>query len=153
MENKANIINKKSVLIVEGYMDFLKMYQSGFSNIVAVSGTAFTDGHATQIKRLCDKAFLLYDGDEAGKKAALRTGYLCLKYGLEPFIVQVPDGLDPDDWVTKNGKEEIDKNINTAIGLIDFHFKYECENATSDVEKTRFINDCISGLKNIDDPI
>ena len=152
-KTKKNIIDKDCALIVEGYMDFLKMYQSGFDNIVAVSGTAFTDGHAIQIKRLCNKAILLYDGDEAGKKAALRTGYLCLKYNLEPFVVEIPENSDPDDWISEKGVTEVKNSINAPIELINFHFKCESKYMNSDIQKTKFINDCLVGLNNIDDPI
>ena len=93
-KTKEQIVKNKNAIIVEGYMDFLKMYQSGFRNIIAISGTSFTENHAIQIKRLTNKVSLLYDGDSAGRKAAIRAGYLCLKHSIEPNIVDIPSGLD-----------------------------------------------------------
>ena len=152
-KTKKNIINKKDIIIVEGYMDFLKLYQSGIDNVVATSGTAFTQAYATQIKRLCDKAYLLPDGDDAGRKAAIRAGYILLQFGIEANIVEIPDGIDPDDWVTQTDINSIKEKIYNAINVVDFHFKTESENVKTDVGKTKFINDCLVNLKNIEDPV
>ncbi len=152
-KTKEQIVKNKNAIIVEGYMDFLKMYQSGFKNIIAISGTSFTENHAIQIKRLTNKVSLLYDGDSAGRKAAIRAGYLCLKHSIEPNIVDIPGGLDPDDWIESTKIDEIQNKIENAINLIDFDYKYELGNDQSDSSKTIFINNCIQGLKNINDPV
>ena len=152
-KTKQNIVNDKSVIIVEGYMDFLKLYQSGICNVVAVSGTAFTDGHAIQIKRLCDKVFLLYDGDEAGKNAAIRAGYISLKFGLETNIVEIPDGIDPDDWIDQSNINDIKNKIYNGIDVIDFHFNHQSDLVKTDAGKTKFINECLIALNQIENPV
>ncbi len=152
-KTKQDIINEKNIIIVEGYMDFLKLYQSGIRNVVAVSGTAFTDQHAIQIKRLCNNVFLLYDGDDAGKKAAIRAGYLSLKFGLETNVVEIPDGIDPDDWISQSNIDDIKNKIYNGIDVIDFHFNYESDLVKTDAGKTKFINDCLIALHDIQDPI
>ena len=152
-KTKENISKEKNAIIVEGYMDFLKMYQSGFKNIVAISGTSFTQDHANQIKRLTSKVTLLYDGDSAGRKAAIRAGYLCLKYGIEPTIADIPDNIDPDDWIESSTIENIKSELENALNLIDFDYKYEHNNTQSDTGKTNFINNCLLGLKDINDPV
>ena len=152
-KTKQNIVSQKNVIIVEGYMDFLKLYQSGIDNVVAVSGTAFTDQHAVQIKRLCNNVFLLYDGDEAGKKAAIRAGYISLKFGLEAHIVEIPDGIDPDDWISQSNVDDVKNKIYNGIDVIDFHFNYESDLVKTDAGKTKFINDCLIALHSIEDPI
>ena len=152
-KTKQDIINEKNIIIVEGYMDFLKLYQSGIRNVVAVSGTAFTDQHAIQIKRLCNNVSLLYDGDDAGKKAAIRAGYLSLKFGLETNVVEIPDGIDPDDWISQNNVDDVKNKIYNGIDVIDFHFNYESDLVKTDAGKTKFINDCLIALHNIQDPI
>ena len=68
-----------------------------------MSGTAFTDQHALQLKRFCNNVYLAYDGDSAGKAAAIRAGYVLLRTGISAFIVNIPEGLDPDDWVKRDG--------------------------------------------------
>ncbi|SVD22820.1 uncharacterized protein METZ01_LOCUS375674, partial [marine metagenome] len=80
-ETKHVIRERKSVIVVEGYLDFLQLYQSGIHNCVSVSGTAFTDQHALQLKRFCNNVYLAYDGDSAGKAAAIRAGYVLLRSG------------------------------------------------------------------------
>ena len=120
-ETKQNIRNEKSVIIVEGYLDFLQLYQSGIKNVVAISGTAFTDQHALQIKRFCEKIYLAYDGDSAGKSAAVRAGYVLIRAGLLPLIVQIPNGLDPDDWVKNDGPKPFINSLKNCKKLLPFH--------------------------------
>ena len=152
-KTKKNIIDTKNIIIVEGQTDFLKLYQAKINNIVAASGTAFTDDHATQIKRLTNKACLLYDGDDAGKKAAIRAGYILLKHGLESKIIEIPDGIDPDDWLEEEELSKIKDKLDNGIDVISFHFKYESDSVKTDVGKTKFINDCLSNIRNIEDPV
>ena len=92
----APIISLASLTIS---IDFLQLFQSGIRNIVAVSGTALTNGHALQLKRFCKTIFLAYDGDKAGIAASIRGGYVLLNNGLDPQIVKIPKDTDPDDWV------------------------------------------------------
>ena len=92
-------------VLVEGYMDFLKLYQASIHPVVAVSGTAFTVSHTMALSRITTKVVLLYDGDEAGGNAAIKAGWVLLKAGLEPSIVRPPEGQDPDDWVGDVGKK------------------------------------------------
>lgn len=152
-KTKKNIIDIKNIIIVEGQTDFLKLYQAGINNIVAASGTAFTDEHAIQIKRLTNKACLLYDGDDAGKKAAIRAGYILLKHGLESKIIEIPDGIDPDEWLEQEDLSIIKEKLDNGLDVISFHFKYEADSVKTDVGKTKFINDCLSNIRNIEDPV
>ena len=97
-----------------------------------ISGTSFTQDHANQIKRLTSKGTLLYDGDSAGRKAAIRAGYLCLKYGIEPTIDDIPDNIDPYDWIESSTIENIKSELENALNLIDFDYKYEHNNTQAD---------------------
>ena len=152
-KTKEHITTEKNAIIVEGYMDFLKMYQSGFKNIVAISGTSFTENHASQIKRLTNKITLLYDGDNAGRKAAIRAGYLCLKHGIEPTITDIPENIDPDDWIDSSNIDDIKDKISNALNIIDFDYKYQYNQTQIATEKTAFINNCLLGLNSIDDHV
>ncbi len=152
-KTKEHITTEKNAIIVEGYMDFLKMYQSGFKNIVAISGTSFTESHASQIKRLTNKITLLYDGDNAGRKAAIRAGYLCLKHGIEPTITDIPENIDPDDWIDSSNIDDIKDKISNALNIIDFDYKYQYNQTQIATEKTAFINNCLLGLNSIDDHV
>ena len=152
-ETKQIIRNSKSVIVVEGYLDFLQLYQSGIHNIVAVSGTAFTDQHALQIKRFCEKVHLAYDGDSAGKAAAIRAGYVLLRAGLSPLIVNIPDGLDPDDWVKRDGNLPLLKAVENNDNLLSFHFQNYKGDISTTSGKTAFVNDVLMEIVQIKDPV
>ena len=152
-ETKQNIRNQKSVIVVEGYLDFLQLYQAGIKNIVAISGTAFTDQHALQIKRFCEQVYLAYDGDSAGKSAAIRAGYVIIRAGLSPVVIQIPDGLDPDDWVKNQGPEPFLKAIQNGIKLLPFHYKNYNGNLSSASGKASFVNEVLAEITQINDPV
>ena len=76
------IREENSAILVEGYTDLIQLFQSEIKNVIAVSGTAFTNRHANHIRRLTSKVYLCYDGDSAGINASLKTGYTLLKSGI-----------------------------------------------------------------------
>ena len=150
-QTKDHISKSNNAIIVEGYFDFLQLFQSGIKNIVAVSGTSFTDGHAQMLKRLTKNAKIAYDGDSAGIAAAIRAGYVLLKNGLNPSIIEMPDGKDPDDWILNEGIEPFIKSSNNSISLMKFSLsKFKKE---SDDNIASFINDTILELSQIDDSV
>ena len=82
------------------------MHQSGFKNVVGIGGTSLTDLQATIIKQYTSNIFVLLDGDSAGKKAAIRSGYTLLKNSIDCKIICPPNNFDPDDWLlTETGKK------------------------------------------------
>jgi len=151
--NKNEIINSKSVIIVEGYLDLIQLYQAGFKNVLAVSGTAFTQQHANAISKLCKTIYLAYDADKAGREAAIRAGYIILKNNMEPKIIQIPDGLDPDDWIQNEGPSPFEKGIKDAKGLIKFHYELESQLFETEQNKIDFMNKVILELMNIENPL
>ena len=148
---KNDISKQDSAIIVEGYIDFLQLYQAGVKNIVAVSGTAFTDGHAHLIKRLTKNVLIAYDGDSAGVSAAIKAGYVLLKNGLNPSIIQIPEGLDPDDWVLKSGVEPFMESASKATSLIEFSFEKFKKDSKSNIAD--FINETLLELVQIKDDV
>jgi DNA primase len=117
---KEIISDLKSVVLVEGYVDFITLYQAGLRNLVASSGTAFTSEQARLLSRYSEKIYLIFDPDIAGQSAAIRSIDLLLEEGFEVFIVPLPKGEDPDSFVRKFGVEELNKKIENALGFIDF---------------------------------
>ena len=107
--------------MVEGYTDLLQLYQNGITNIAASSGTALTGQHVIQIRKFTDTVYLAYDGDAAGKKAAINAGYNLLRGGLTAEIIRLPDDSDPDSWVKAEGAEPFLTAKENATDLIDFH--------------------------------
>ena len=132
----------------------IKLYQSGVHNCVAVSGTAFSDRHASQMKRFCSRVLLAYDGDTAGVAAAIKTGYALTRGGIESKIIQIPDKKDPDEWVSEIGGDGfIEKGVKKAIGLLDFQLLTSNFVNKSSSEKSAIVSDILSEVKDIDDPI
>ena len=78
----------------------------------------FSSSHGAAIKKITNKVILLYDGDSAGVNAALRAGWVLLKSDLIPSVVQPPENLDPDDWVTKNGKDELMSYVSNPMTYV-----------------------------------
>ena len=147
----AEYIRKEnSVIVVEGYMDLIQLFSNGIKNVVAVSGTAFTKQHATQIKRMAKDTYLCYDGDNAGQVASIRAGYELLSNNITPKVIAMPDGLDPDDYVLNNGADNFRKRISDSIDFIDYHYLLSKENSN---DVSEFLNDAVSNLTNISDEI
>jgi len=117
---KNQIREAGEAVILEGYFDFATTYQAGLKNVVAVSGTGFTPNQANLLARFCQKVILLYDGDSAGMKATLRAVETLYNAGLEPYIVRLPDGADPDGFIRKNGIGALKNLLDEAPGYIDF---------------------------------
>ena len=151
--SKESIRNKEYAIVVEGYLDYLQLYQAGIKNVVAVSGTSFTEEHAKLIKRFCKKVYIAYDGDTAGVRAAIRAGYILLRFGLDAKIISTPTGKDPDDWVKENGPEPFKNAIEDASGLLEFHTKNTQHDISSPTGMSQFIQRVISDLIQIENPI
>ena len=101
-ESGGMIRQKGYALVVEGYTDFLTLFQNGFQNAVAVLGTALTSHHARLLKRYTDKVILFFDGDSAGDKASLRSLPILLAEGLRVHCLELKD-MDPDECIKKHG--------------------------------------------------
>ena len=150
-QTKEHISTLNNAIIVEGYFDFLQLFQAGIKNVVAVSGTSFTDGHAQMLKRLTKNAQVAYDGDSAGVSAAIRAGYVLLKNGLNPSIIEIPHGKDPDDWILDAGVDPFLQSAKDSISLIKFSYnKFQNDQKDNIVS---FINDTILELSHIDDRV
>ncbi len=112
------IRRERQVYITEGYLDVISLYQGGIKNVLATCGTAVTEQHVQVIKRLVDKVTILFDGDDAGKKAAAKSFEIFINSGLDLEVVVLPEGNDPDSLVQKvkpdNLKEYIDNKAELA---------------------------------------
>jgi DNA primase len=121
---KDDIRRLDKAIIVEGYMDLISLYQSGIKNVVAVSGTAFTDDQVQLLSRYTKNVVLLFDADVAGIKASMRSIEILLKRDMEVKIVSLPKGEDPDSYVNKYGKEEFEELIKRAENFLEYETKY-----------------------------
>lgn len=151
--SRQAIREKGAVFLVEGYMDFIQLYQAGIENVVAASGTALAERHVQQIKKFTNRVYLTYDGDQAGTDAAIRAGYLLYQGGVEPLIVEVPAGIDPDDWIMENGAEALLQGAKSAVSLIDFQINSKNVESISSAEQSQFVNNILFAIAGIGDSI
>ena len=137
-----------NVIIVEGYMDTISLYQAGFKNVVASMGTALTKDQARLVKRYSENVLISYDGDFAGQSADLRGIEILTSEGLNVRVVPMPDGLDPDD-VAKQGKEAYQACLDAAMPLIDYRLhtlerKYDLSKPE---EKRKYVSSALKIIK------
>lgn len=119
-KTKYNISKANTAIICEGYFDFLRLYTNGFTNSVASLGTSLTEEQIYLLARFCNRVIILYDGDAAGIKAAVRAGLLCLSRGMEANVAILPESEDPDSLILKQGSKAMQDIINKAVPLINF---------------------------------
>lgn len=106
------------VLVVEGYLDLISLWQKGVRNVVATCGTSLTEQHARMLKRLAEEVVLFFDGDFAGEKAAGKAGAPLYAAGVSPLVLFPPKGQDPDDWAKALPPRELAQKIAGAIPLL-----------------------------------
>ncbi|MCR4306674.1 MAG: DNA primase [Candidatus Yonathbacteria bacterium] len=119
---KSEIRKQNTCILVEGQMDLLMAHQAGFSNTVAVSGTALTDSHLRTIKRLANTLVIAFDADVAGNSASGKGALLGMSLGMEVKVVPMPQGLDPADVIAKD-VELWKKNLKEAKHIVHFYLE------------------------------
>ena len=119
---RKNLINK-SIFLVEGYMDVIKMHQFGYKNTVASLGTSLTTEQAKLIKKTADKLYVIYDSDIAGIQASLRALEIALEEGLEVKVVSIIESKDPDEYLSKYGKDSFEVLLDKADDYLIFNIK------------------------------
>lgn len=117
---KDEIRKLDKVILVEGYMDVIALYQGGVKNVVAASGTSLTEEQAQLLSRFTKNVVLLFDADAAGIKAALRGIEILLKQDFEVKITTLPKGEDPDSFINKFGKDEFNEQILKAQNFLEY---------------------------------
>ncbi|MFH1313196.1 MAG: DNA primase [Candidatus Eisenbacteria bacterium] len=145
---KGELRGRGQAIVVEGYMDVIPLHAGGFRNTVASLGTAFTFEQARRIKRYCGEIVLAYDGDEAGRLAALRACDAGVQAGLKVRVVSLPDGKDPDSYLKAEGREALAELIKNASHYVDFAL---AQSPTDDLEDAvKFVLTIIS---KVEDPV
>ena len=154
-QGKNAIRNKENCYLVEGYTDVISMHQADVENVVASSGTALTEGQIRLIHRFTENVTVLFDGDSAGIKAALRGIDMILKGGLNVRVVLFPDGEDPDSYSRKVGTSEFQKFLKEkSQDFVSFKTNlYAAEAAGDPIRKAESIKEIISSISLIPDPV
>lgn len=152
---KEEVRLKKSVIIMEGFMDVIRAFTIDVKNVVALMGTALTNEQASLIKRLSNDVILCFDGDEAGKKATLTNGKILEKLNLNVKVIALTNNDDPDTFILNNGKDRFNGLIENAINFSDYKIKAlkQGVNLNSDLEKTNYINKVLQEASNIKDEV
>ncbi len=142
----------RKMILVEGHMDVISLYQEGIQNAVASMGTSLTIEQCKEIKRNADIVYVSYDGDSAGQNATLRGLDLLKQVGMEVFVVELTDNLDPDDYVRKYGRDGYEKLLENALPLVDFKLKTleKTFPLTSYDNKVKYAKEAIRVLSDLD---
>jgi DNA primase len=154
-QTMPEIRKQNYVLLVEGQTDFLRLYEKGFQNVLATSGTAFSSKHANALGKYTNRVILTYDSDSAGVNAAIRTGYILLQNGFEVRVLDLGDGLDPDDYfkLKENNKQTFRGLIKNAMHPINFIIMKKGILSLGASDRSKFLNECIEEIKLVKDII
>ncbi|NLK65390.1 MAG: DNA primase, partial [Tissierellia bacterium] len=148
---KENVRNK-SFILVEGYMDVIKMHVHGYNTAVAALGTSFTENQVKLLKRYSKNYYIAFDSDDAGQKASLKAINLLKKNNLNAKIVIMKDAKDPDEYLNKYGRASFDKLIENSLdyyNFLEFHFREILENSN----KVEYINKIFDNIVNVNSEI
>ena len=138
----------KSFILVEGYMDVIKMHVYGYSATVAALGTSFTENQAKLLKRYSKSFYIAFDSDNAGQQASLKAINMLKRNNLEGKVIIIPDAKDPDEYLNKFGKASFDKLIENSLdyySFLEFYYKEILENSN----KVEYINKFFDNIVNV----
>ena len=141
--NVAKKHDTKKIVIVEGYMDAISLYQRGITNVVASLGTAMTEAQGRLLRRYSEQVILGYDADGAGQAAILRGMEILQNLGCDIRVLQIEGAKDPDEYVLKYGPERFQKCVENAISLVEFKVKVLLKelNIENTNDKIKFLNE------------
>ena len=143
---------EKRLIIVEGNMDAIRMYASGFKNTVALMGTSLTKEQIALISKQHVKVLLMFDNDEAGSLATMTNGRLLENAGIQVEVVRLSGQKDPDEYILKNGKEKMSDVLKHPMSFIEFQYENLKENKNlNDTENLReYVKNDLDSLKGAD---
>lgn len=153
--NLAKNERAKSIILCEGYMDVISVYQAGVKNIVATLGTAITENQAKLMLRYAEEILICYDMDEAGRKAALRAIDIINSVNGKSRVIQLKGAKDPDEYINKNGVEAFKEALKKALPSTEFKLKLikgKYDTATVD-GKISFISEATEALKGVNNAV
>ena len=153
-ESKQFIVRDDVCLLVEGYMDVIQLHEHGIKNVLASSGTSLTKDQIILIKRLTSNIIILFDGDQAGLSASLRSIDMILEEGLNIKICSFPDGEDPDSFVKKNKKDfMLDYVEKESKDFIDFKLDINSDFHNDEDKKVALIKNILKSISLIPDSL
>jgi DNA primase len=154
-QTMPEIRKQNYVLLVEGQTDFLRLYEKGFTNALATSGTAFSSKHAAALNKYTNRVILTYDSDNAGINAAIRTGYILMQNGFEVRVLDLGNDLDPDDYfkLKENNNTSFKKLIKEAVHPINYIILKKNILSKGASDRSKFLNESIEEIQLVKDII
>lgn len=154
-EAKESVREKKYLIVVEGFMDVIRLASVGIDNVVALMGTALTKEQITLLKRLSNNIYLCLDGDKAGQKGIYQNGLLLEQENVNLYAIVLKDDLDPDEYVLKYGKASFESLLENPTSFSEFKVDYlkGDYNFASIDDKSKYINQVLASLSNVTDDI
>lgn len=152
---REDIRKKKKVIVMEGFMAVIRAHTINIKNCIATMGTALSNEQASFIRKLSNTIYLCYDGDDAGRKATITSGDTFTKMGADVLVINLSDGLDPDDYIIKYGEESFKDLINNAIPYSEYKIKslkknYNLNNVD---DKSNYVSKVLSEISSVNDEI
>ena len=146
---------EKRIIVVEGFMDAIRVSLSGIKNVVALQGTAMTSDQINLLKKLRVKVILCLDNDNAGLMATVANGDELVKNGIETYVIRLSGEKDPDEYIIANGSDAFLENVNNPLTFFEFKMNYFKQNKNLDnvEDLTEYINNVLKSLASNDDPI
>ena len=153
--NIAKKGDTKKIIIVEGYMDAISLYQRGITNVVASLGTALTEQQGRLLRKNSEQVIIGYDADGAGQAATLRGLDILQNMGCDVRVLQIYGAKDPDEFVIKYGPERFQKCVDSAISLVEFKVKILKQdlNIENINDKIKFLNEIAKIISKVDNNI
>ena len=145
-------VRDKSFILVEGYMDVIKMHVHGYSTTVAALGTSFTENQAKLLKKYSKSFYIAFDSDAAGRAASIKAMNMLKRNNLDGNVIIIPDAKDPDEYLNKFGKSSFDKLIENSLdyyNFLEFHYQELLENSN----KVEYINNFFDNIVNVNSEI
>ena len=151
--NLAKQSGSKNIILVEGYMDAISLYQRGINNVVASLGTALTTEQATLLRKYSEQVIFSYDSDGAGQNAIMRGIEVLEKQNCDARVLQMEGAKDPDEYIIKYGSGRFKLLVDNAISLVEFKIKvlkdgYNLDNAKDKIAFLKKITDILSSVDN-----
>lgn len=145
-------LKDKSIIIAEGYMDVIKLHIYGYDTAVASLGTALTMNQIRLMKKYTKKFYISYDSDNAGRKASMKALNMLKKSGIDAKVIVMPNGCDPDEYLSKHGKVKFDHLIKKSFDYFEY-LVYFYSKILEEGNKVEFINKCFENINNINSSI
>lgn len=153
--NLAKNAKSSEIILCEGYMDVISVYQAGIKNIVATLGTAITENQAKLMMRYANEILICYDSDEAGTKAALRAIDVITDVGGRSRVIRLKNAKDPDEYINKNGVEKFKEAVRNAVPATEFKISLikKQYDTTSTEGKILFIEEVVKVFTKLKDAV